>query len=732
MAAERYLDPEENVEDRVKDLLGRMTLEEKLGQLLALPGSFITGDDVHAELSGSANVQVTDGLGFLDLGSSAATTDFLSAATFVNELQHWLLNNTRLGIPALVHLGRAESGSEIGLARMGGVRFPEGLGLAATFSPAGAREMAREIRDQLCAVGVRMSQSPMMDVGRDPRWQRIESSVGEDPYLAGRMAVAFVRGLQSEVLRDGVAAIGKHFVGHGLSVGGLAHAPIHLGRRQLREIFAEPFAAAIRDADIACIMSAPNSIDGLAASASHLLLTELLRDDLGFAGLVVSDENALELLVSHHGVAADAGDAAAKAIAAGMDVEFPHGNCFGSALAEQISAGSVDMSHVNRAVRRVLRLKIRLGLFEEPMVDAARSAARFATPKQRDLARGLAAQSMVLLKNSADVLPLSAAGRISVIGPTAAADDWSARRGIEDRAGSTAVIRAARGCELAAGNAELLSEACELGRDSDVIVLVLGGGHAGRFAEAGRLDLPAAQRELLTALKSCGAPIVCVLAGGRTYALESVVYDVDALVLAWSPGEQGGAALADLLFGDVSFSGKLPVTLVRHVGQVPAYYNRKAGGRADVAAEPLFPFGFGLSYSQFEYSELQCPESVDTHGVLRVAFTLGNSSEQDADEVVQIYGRDLVASVARPVRQLIGFNRVSVPAGEIVTCKFRIDLSQFAYFDEAMDFVVEPGDVELQIGSSSDTILLQQKVRLTGERRLLSQRQIVATQATAP
>ena len=750
MALERYRDPEENVDDRLKDLLARMSPAEKLAQLRATPFfeqaiSEPDTDTASGETSIENEASFEDGVGFIDISgkaiaSSESTPRVQSAqdvAAQINEIQHYLVNNTRLGIPALIHLGIHSSSD---LADYGGVRFPDGIGLAATFSPSLARGMAREIRDQLRAIGVRLAHSPLIDIGRDPRWQRIESSIGEDPYLAGRMAVSIVRGLQGEALQEGVAAIAKHFVGYGLSVGGLTHAPVHLGRRQLREIFAEPFAAAIRDADLACVMSAPNTIDGMPASASHSLLTELLREDLGFDGLVVSDDQALGLLVSQHGVAANAADAAVRALAAGMDVELPSSECFAQPLAQCVSNDDIDMKLVNRAVRRVLRLKIKLGLFEEPMVDAARAAASFNTPHQTDLARSLASASMALLKNSAATLPLNAVGRISLIGPAAGSATefgWSPRHGVEARAGSTATVRYAKGCELHKADEKLLADALALARESDTVVLVLGGGRSAQSADSSSqslLDLPAAQLELLDALLQTLAEtqgrIVCVVTGGRLYALEAVAERVDALLLAWSPGEQGGAALADLLFGDVSPSGRLPVTLVRHVGQVPAYYNRKAGGRDNAEVNPLFPFGFGLSYSSFDYCNLTCPESVDTHGVLRIAFELTNTGDCDADEVVQIYGRDKVAGVARPVLQLIGFNRVSVPAGETVTCKFRIDLSQFAYFDEAMEFLVEPGEVDIMIGSSSSNLKLSQTVRLTGDRRVLSQRQIVATQAT--
>jgi len=714
LALDRYRDPEEAVDERVKDLLGRMSLEEKLAQIASV-------DETAEPVALNAD-EFGSGIGHV---VSDPQQQPVAAARRHNEIQEWLQQNTRLGIPALFH---AE------LDALGAPLFPQGIGLAASFAPAQVRAMAAQQRTGFRAIGARLAYAPGLDIGRDPRWRHVATSCGEDPYLAGRIGVACVRGLQGEALVEGVAAAGNHFVGYGLAVGGMDQAPVHLGRRQLREVFAEPFAAAIRDADLACVVSGRNSIDGLPTSASRLLLTELLRDDLGFDGLVVSDANALENLISDHGVAENEARAAAMALTAGLDVELPRARCFAQPLQEQLESQSVDISVLNRAVRRVLRLKFRLGLFEAPLLENPDSTAAFATPARQDLARSLAQQSMVLLKNTDGVLPLTATGRIAVVGPATfgdSADAVSPQAGIMGRAGDTATISVCCGGELRGSDPAAIAEAVGVAANSDVTIVLLGGT-SGDFADAGRLELPRGQLALLAELRDVAKKLVCVLAGGRTYALESVVPLVDALLLAWQPGAQGGAALADLLFGDTSPSGRLPVSLVRHVGQVPAYYNRKAGAVTQQSNEPLYSFGYGLSYCGFEYTELQCPESVDTNGVLRIAFELFNSGGVDADEVVQIYGRDLVASVTRPVRALIGFNRVSVPAGESLTCKFRIDLSQFAYFDEAMQLAVEPGDIELMIGGGSQDIRLSQTVRLTGEARVLSQRQIVATQATSP
>lgn len=736
MALDRYLDPKEVVEERVKDLLARMTLEEKLAQLGSVESSSLAGQ---LENQDEAE-KFSEGLGAVSFTAGSAASNYVSPgeqAAVNNALQEWLLNNTRLGIPALVHARLDHTA-----ICAGATRFPLTIGLAASFSPANVRAMARAQREQMRAIGAHQALAPSMNIARDARWVELQHTYGEDPYLGGRMAVAHVRGLQGDALQDGVAATGMHFISAGLGKGGRANAPVHIGRRQLREVFAEPFAAAIRDADLASVMCASNSVDGLPASASELLLGELLREELGFEGVVVAGEHSVARLVSDHQVASGKAQAAKRALTAGLDMELPATDCFGAPLAEGLESGAVDMAVLNRAVRRVLRLKFRLGLFEERMVDVETAAAGFGTAPHRDLARSLATQSMVLLRNSNNILPLSPVGRIAVVGPAAndvsvlfgaeaARDSVTPKAAIENRAGDTATVRFAQGANFYQRDAQRLEQARTLAADSDVVVLCLGGNTDADKDPAthnGLLELPAAQYELLQTIVATGVPCVGVVLGSRGHSMIPACIDCNALLLAWAPGEEGGAALADLLFGDASPSGRLPISLPRHAGQLPLYYNHKAGG----GAEPLYAFGGGGSYTTFEYSALQCPESVDTHSVLRFAFDVTNTGSRDAQEVVQIYTHDLVAKVVRPVRQLVGFNRISVPAGETVTCKFRVDPSQFGYFDEHMQFAVEPGDVELLIGCSSDHTPLTATVRLTGDRRELNQRQIVATQATAP
>jgi len=742
LALERYLDSEEVVEERVKDLLARLTLEEKLAQLGSVDLSTLS--HLFKQRDQDRISDFFSGIGVISCGVVGESGTFATPGeqvAFVNEIQEWLLHNTRLGIPALVQARPDQAASYAGATR-----FPQTIGLAATFAPTNIRTMAHTQRVQMRASGARLALAPAMNIARDARWAELQHTYGEDPYLAGRMAVAHVRGLQGEALQDGVAATGMHFIGAGLGKGGRANAPVHIGRRQLREVFAEPFAAAIRDADLAGVMCASNSVDGLPASSSQLLLSELLRNELGFEGVVVAGEHSVARLVSDHQVASDKGQAAERAITAGLDVELPATDCFGAPLAQRIESGTLDIGVINQAVRRVLRLKFRLGLFEERSVDVAGAAASFGTAVQRDLARTLASQSVVLLHNMQRLLPLSPVGRIAVIGP--AADDVSVLSGvddslvagrdtqtvrlaIEDRAGDTALVRHAQGANFNDCNQQQLDEARALAADSDVVVLCLGGNTDAKSdieANSGLLELPDAQRELLQAIVATGTRCVGVLLGGRSHSMIPACLDCTALLLAWAPGEEGGSALADLLFGDSCPSGRLPISLPQHAGQLPLYYNHKAGG----GAEPLYAFGAGGSYTTFEYGELQCPESVDTHSVLRLAFDVSNTGSQDAQEVVQIYTHDLVARVVRPVRQLVGFNRIAIPAGETVTCKFRVDASQFAFFDEQMEFAVEPGEVELLIGGSSDQTPLTATVRLTGDRRVLSQRQVVATQATAP
>jgi beta-glucosidase len=771
-----YRDAKRDVEARVKDLLGRMTLREKLCQLGgAWSSELVAGDGFDRE---RAARHLADGIGQITRIGAASGLEPEASARLANAIQRFLVEETRLGIPAIVH-----EEALAGYCARGATQYPQAIGLAATWAPDAVRAMAEAIRGELRAVGARQALAPVLDIARDPRWGRLEETYGEDPYLAGRLGVAYVRGLQTSDLTDGVIATGKHFVGYGLPEGGMNHAPVQLGPRELREVFAEPFAAVIRDAGLRSIMNSYSAVDGVAPAGSAEILDELLRGELGFEGLVVADYFAVDLLVSHHAVARDKGAAAALALAAGIDVELPALDCYGEPLAALVEAGSVDQALVDRAVRRVLRAKFELGLFEQPYVDAGGAAAAFDPPPSRELACRLAGQSLVLLKNDG-VLPLRPDARVALLGP--AADDArlllgdyhypahaeivyrrdeldtgiapaSAASAGDFRPGpyyvdmvtplaglaEHAEVVYERGCDVIGDDAGGIAAAVSAARHADVAVVCVGGRSglmpdctSGEFRDAAGLGLTGLQSRLVAEVAATGTPVVLVVIGGRAFALPTEIAASQAVVMAWVPGEEGGRALARMLFGEVNPAGRLPVSLPRAPGQVPVYHNHRAGGGRSMAlgdyidqsTRPLYPFGHGLSYSTFEYLDFSCPDTVDVHATINLWVTVRNESDRDGDEVVQIYLRDKVADVARPVRKLAGFQRVPIPAGASRRLKFLVDTSQLGYYDRQMRFVVDPGEVEVQVGASSRDIRARGIVMLQGERRPLSQKQVVATQ----
>lgn len=778
-----YRDPERDVEARLKDLLARMTLEEKLAQLGGVWSSDLTGPEGDVEAGGfdpaRAEERLANGAGQITrIGANSGLTPTVSAR-FANAVQRTLLESTRLGIPAIIH-----EEALAGYCARGATQYPQAIGLAATWAPEGVRAMAEAIRRELRAVGARQALAPVLDIARDPRWGRLEETYGEDPYLAGRLAVAYVRGLQGSDPAEGVMATGKHFLGYGLPEGGMNHAPVQLGPRELREVFAEPFAAAVREAGLRSVMSSYSSVDGVAPAGAPEILDDLLRGELGFDGLVVADYFAVDLLVRHHRVARDKGAAAVAALTAGLDVELPELDCFGEPLQTLVEGGKADVALVDRAVRRVLRAKLELGLFESPYVDESAAEAAFDTADARSLAGSLAEQSMVLLRNDG-VLPLAPGCRVALIGP--AADDGrlllgdyhypvhaevvyghgegsevalepgksaaaeafrpgpfyvdvvTPRRGLDERCRVTY----RQGCGITGDDASGMTDAVAAAQQADVAVVCVGGRSgllpdctSGEFRDASDLRLTGLQRRLVAEVAATGTPVVLVVIGGRAFALESEVTACNAALMAWLPGEEGGSALARVLLGEVSPAGRLPVSLPRSAGQVPVYYNHRAGGGrsmvlgdyTDLSSRPLFPFGHGLSYAAFDYEELSCPDTVDVHATINLWVTVRNTGERDGNEVVQVYVQDKVADVARPVRQLVGFKRLTIPAGDRRRLKFLLDSSQFAYYDRQMRLVVDPGEVEVMVGSSSREIHLRRTVVLQGERRPLQQQQVVATQ----
>lgn len=788
-----YRDPGLSIEHRIDDLLGRMDLDEKLAQLGCVwstqlvrtgpDGTTAFSEEAAADLMGAGTGQVT---------RVAASTGLrpTGLAELHNQIQRFCVERTRLGIPAVIH-----EEAVAGFCARDATQFPQAIGLAATWDPALVQEMADHIRAEMLAVGARHALSPVLDIARDPRWGRVEETYGEDPVLAGELGVAYVRGLQGGrrqgALRHGVVATAKHFVGYGLSDGGRNHGPVHVGSRELREVFAEPFAAAIRDADLASVMNSYASVDGLAPAASAALLTDLLRDELGFHGTVVADYFAVDLLRTQQRVAPTKGVAAARALLAGLDQELPSLDCFAH-LPPLVEAGVVPESVVDLAVRRVLRHKFLLGLFEEPYVDAAVAAEAFGTPAARALARRAAVESIVLLDDADALLPLDpgSLGTIAVIGP--AADDPRLLEGdyhypahleiiygdtdgdeegtdllpaaggafapgpyLPDIVTPVAGLRAALlgtevqvlhapGCQITGEERSGFDAAVDAATAADVAVVCVGGrsgllrsATVGESRDATDLGLTGVQLDLLRAVAATGTPTVAVVISGRVHTLAEVEDAASATLLAWVPGIEGGAALADILLGEVAPSGRLPVSLPRHVGQLPVHYNhRAAGGRSefwgdytDAPTAPLHPFGFGLTTTTFAYGDLDVVEgSTTAPTTLRLRVT--NTGTRTATEVVQCYVADEVASVARPERQLVGFTRVELAPGAAATVEFTVHPSRLAFHDDANEFVCEPGAFRVELGGWAGEPALVTTVDLTGDVEPYRQRDVVATTAS--
>ena len=780
MSLPRYRDPDAAIDTRVDDLLSVMTLDEKIAQLTCLwSPAFVRDGTFDADYAAS---RMPHGIGQVTRIGAATGLRPRESAAFMNAIQRVAVERTRLGIPIFVH-----EESNGGYCARDATVFPQGLGLAATWDPALVGEVAAVIREQLRAGGARMALAPVMDVARDPRWGRVEETYGEDPVLAGAMAVAYVRGLQTDDLSHGVIATGKHFLGYGLSEGGRNWAPVQLGPRELREVYAEPFAAAIRDAGLAAMMNSYASIDGTPCCASRAIFTELLRDELGFEGGVVSDYDAIPALQYYHRVAGSPGEAARLALTAGIDMELPTQKCYGAPLKVEVELGRLPLAVLDEAVRRVLRLKFRLGLFERPYVDAEAAPAVFDTPDQRELARTVAAESAVLLANDG-ILPLAPAlRRLAVIGPGAddqrllqgdyhypahvelvteapegpsdsslpprAMGDYAVGAyytphvtplaGLRAALGDRVEIHYAKGCDVLGDDRSGFEKAVAVAREAQVTIAVVAGKSGlqrpvtvGEFNDATSLDLTGVQQELVEALAGTGTPLVVVVLSGRIHTLGRVAAHANALLYLCPPGEEGGNGLADVLTGASNPSGRLPVSLPRNVGQIPVYAGHRAGSDrvmplgdyVDSPTAPLFPFGHGMSYTSFTYADFAVRPGSTTKPT-EIAVTVRNTGMRAGTEVVQLYGRDDVASVARPDRMLLGFARVLLEPGQARRVIFTVHPSRLAFFDSQMRFVVEPGEFTFSVGTSSQDIRTAQAVQLDGEVAQYLQREVVATAA---
>ena len=738
-----------------------MTLEEKLAQL----GSFWSHEILTHEAFDPAKAEPRIGKGVGQITRLAGATNLAQGAVaeLANEIQRFLVENTRLGIPAVVHEECLH-----GLLALESVCFPQSIGQAATWQPELVQAMASRLGRELRAAGAQQALAPILDIARDPRWGRIEETYGEDPYLVAELGAAYIRGLQGDgAPEERVIATGKHMVGHGLPEGGLNHAPSHIGPRELEDAFLFPFEAAVRDAGLRSMMHAYDDVDGMPCVASKALLTDTLRGRWGFDGTVVSDYFGIDELMTSHAMTGDPSVAAALALEAGVDVELPTTHLYASPLAEAVAGGRVEMATVDLAVGRVLRAKFELGLFEKPYVVPA--AAEIPFGDDRVLAREIARRSIVLLANNG-TLPLRTDLRtVAVIGPNAddarnllgdyahvahmeatiemggfgselpegltVADELAGHSTILDairgRMDGETEVRFAAGCGILDGDDEGIRTAVAAVKGADVAIVVVGERSGltedctcGESRDRMEIGLPGRQGELVAAVAATGTPIVLVLVAGRPLAIESEASASAAVVHAWVPGEEGPEALADVLFGVSNPGGKLPVTVPRRVGQIPIYYGHKpSGGKSnwkgpyvDGSNLPLWPFGFGMSYTRFEVRDLRLDRPVVAiDGEFAASVEVRNVGDRAGDEVVQLYVRDEEASVTRPVKELRGFKRIGLAAGESRRISFGVAVEQLAFSGVDGRLRIEPGRVTVMVGTSSDDLPCTAEIDIAGE-----------------
>lgn len=729
-----YQDASLPVEQRVDDLLSRMSLEEKFTQIrLYRPKE---GDVKTVPFNTELLEKNAHRLGTIYNGSRIPAEN-------IRIIQDWIISHSRWGIPAAVH-----GESLHGVMADNGTSFPQGVGLGATFNRQLMTDVVTQIGKEAKANGLTMTYAPNIDLSRDPRWGRVEENYGEDPYLTSEMGLAYVKALQAQ----GVAACPKHYIAHGSPESGINLAPVHAGEREFYETMAVPFEKVIREGKAQGIMPAYSEWDGEPVHASRRLLTELLREKWGFEGQVVSDYGALKMLHTFQKVAPDKRTAGEMALKAGVDVEAPQVFGFGPELLEAVEKGEVDVALVDEAVRRVLRHKFQMGLFENPYADESKQAENH-NAQALALARKAGQESCVLLKNEG-VLPLSdSVGKIALIGPNADNPQLGGytvreaiehtvtlRTALEERLGKERVLFS-RGCTTAGGTDAQIQEAVETAKQADVAVLVLGdnsnffGGigwgdseldgtvavTCGEGFDTHTLDLPGRQQELMEAVFAAGKPVVLVLETGRPYAICWAKENIPAILQAWYPGEQGGYAVADVLFGDTDASGRLPISFPRSVGHIPCFYNHKVSakgyykvrgskdnpGRDYVFDTPdaLFRFGHGLSYTTFTYSDLQIVGN--TSDAVTVSVTVENTGARRGAEVVQLYVTDEFCRITPFVERLRGFEKIWLEPGQKQTVSFRLGFEDFAFINEKMEQEVEPGTFTIRVGSENSTVEIE-------------------------
>jgi beta-glucosidase len=785
-----YMDAKRSVEERVEDLMARMTPLEKACQLSC---AYAYGGTVDL-----AN-DLKDGIG--QVGMSNGTLTLQGNAELVNSVQKYLVEETRLGIPALFHV---ESLNGVSMTRA--TTYPIPTGLASAWDTEAVEKMGRQIHDEMVVSGQRMALAPVLDISRDPRWGRMGETYGECPTLAAAMGSAYIRGIQGDWKEKGVSACAKHFLGYAASEGGMNMSGAHIGPRELHEVYAKPFAAAIQDADLHGIMNCYLAIDGEPVTGTYQYLTELLRGELGFTGVTVADYGSMDKLCDVFGLAKDKADAGRMALAAGLDTEAPRRVCLGDTFVERLESGEIDSRIVDEPLRRLLSMKFALGLFEDPYVDLAEMETVVQKEEHRKLAYDLACESMVLLKNEDGILPLTDQKKIAVIGPDG--DDLRALfggytypafyeamrnmltgmsksmglQGVNAQEGQMAFlkqmldalpevdkltqtnypgvktvyegiretvaamdpeaeVRFEKGCELMGTDRSGFDAAVSLAKDSQITLFICGGRNGssdgctmGENVDSSHVGLPGVQEELAKELAATGTKLVLIHMDGKPLSSPWAKEHAAAILEAWHPGQLGAQAIADTLVGKNNPCGKLSVTAIRHEGQIPVYAEQPKGsgvsgrgagnnnitqGYVDEEGFPLYPLGYGISYTDFSISDIcLSQETMTSEGSVEVTCTVTNTCSVAGTDIVQLYFTDQLASVIRPAKELAGFVRVELQPGESKVVRFTFMADQTALFSKEHQWQVEAGAIDLMVGQSSADLMPAGTVQITDTRTL--------------
>jgi len=742
----RYSNPKLPIDVRVADLLSRMTLEEKVSQMLCIWGQKKTMlfDDEGKLNLGNLGVHFKHGIGQIGrISDTGGGRNAVEMAELANTLQKFLVEETRLGIPAIFHEECLH-----GLAGKDATSYPQPIGLAATFDPELVETIYTAIAEDTRSRGAQQALTPVVDVARDPRWGRVEETFGEDPFLVAQMGIAAVRGFQGDATftdKKHVIATLKHFAAHGQPESGTNCAPVNVSERLLRDTFLYTFREVLKKASALSVMASYNEIDGVPSHANKWLLRDVLRKEWGFEGSVVSDYYAIAELhrrdeATSHAVAKDKNEAAVLAVNAGVNIEFPDPDCYPN-LVQLVHNGELQESVIDELVAALLKQKFLLGLFEDPYVDPALIQNQARLEKERALALRSAHETITLLKNDGELLPLDPQKEctIAVIGPNADRKllggysgepkfYTSVLQGMKEKVGARTRVLYSEGCKITLGGSwnddavtfsnpaedrKAIDEAVVTARQADIVVLAVGGNEQTsregwskvHLGDRASLDLFGMQNDLVKSILETGKPVVVLLFNGRPKSVNYIQEHVPAILECWYLGQETGRAVADVLFGTCNPGGKLPISFPRSAGHIPCYYNYKPSARRGYLGDdvtPLYPFGFGLSYTSFRFSNVRLEKAtIRTDESTNLLVDVTNTGNRAGDEVVQMYIRDLVSSVTRPIKELRGFKRITLKPGESKTVAVAISPEHLSFTNINMEYTVEPGDFEIMVGSSS-------------------------------